>query len=82
MRVWERGSGETWACGTGACAAAAAAVRNGFCSMEDEITVKLRGGDLKIKVTGNTVYMTGKAETAFEGFVEAESEFKKLECIT
>lgn len=70
MRVWERGSGETWACGTGACASVAAAVRNGFCPEKEEITVKLRGGDLKIQVSGNTVTMTGKAEKAFEGFVE------------
>lgn len=73
MRVWERGSGETWACGTGACASAAAAIRNGFCQENEEITVKLRGGDLKIQVSGNTVTMTGKAEKAFEGFVETVS---------
>lgn len=73
MRVWERGSGETWACGTGACAAAAAAVRNGFCKEKEEITVQLRGGDLKIELAGNAVTMTGKAEKAFEGFVETEA---------
>ena len=48
MRVWERGSGETWACGTGACASVAAAVENGYCKKDTEITVHLRGGDLKI----------------------------------
>lgn len=48
MRVWERGSGETWACGTGACASVAAAVENGFCKKDTEITVHLRGGELKI----------------------------------
>ncbi len=48
MRVWERGSGETWACGTGACAAVVAAVLNGHCRQGEEITVRLRGGDLKI----------------------------------
>ena len=48
MRVWERGSGETWACGTGACAAVVAAVLNGYCKHDREITVKLRGGNLKI----------------------------------
>lgn len=48
MRVWERGSGETWACGTGACASVAAAVENGYCKRDTEITVHLRGGDLKI----------------------------------
>ena len=48
MRVWERGSGETFACGTGACASAVASVLNGFCSRGEEITVRLRGGDLNI----------------------------------
>ena len=48
MRVWERGSGETWACGTGACAVVAASVKNGICSANTEITVTLIGGDLKI----------------------------------
>ena len=67
MRVWERGSGETWACGTGACAVAVAAVENGFCNKNEEITVKLLGGDLKIIYTDDTVYMTGNAETVFKG---------------
>ena len=69
MRVWERGSGETMACGTGACAAAAAAVAKGMFPAGEEITVKLRGGDLKICV-GDTVYMTGGAEVVFAGEVE------------
>ena len=51
MRVWERGSGETWACGTGACAAAVAAVLNGYCPMNEEITVRLKGGNLSIRYT-------------------------------
>jgi len=68
MRVWERGSGETMACGTGACATAAAAVKNGICKAETEITVKLLGGDLKIVVKNDkTVFMTGPAEFVFEG---------------
>lgn len=68
MRVWERGSGETMACGTGACATAAAAVKNGICKAETEITVKLLGGDLKIVVKSDkTVFMTGPAEFVFEG---------------
>ncbi len=70
MRVWERGSGETWACGTGACASAVAAVLNGYCLPDEDITVKLKGGDLMIRYTGDTVYMTGKAAKVFEGDVE------------
>lgn len=70
MRVWERGSGETWACGTGACAVAVAAVENGYCKKNEDITIKLRGGDLVIRYTDDTVYMTGAAEKVFEGTVE------------
>lgn len=67
MRVWERGSGETLACGTGTCATAVACVLNGL--TEDEITVHLLGGDLHIKWDRekDTVYMTGPAETVFDG---------------
>ena len=70
MRVWERGSGETLACGTGACAVAVASVLNGY--TEDEVTVRLLGGDLKIfwDRTENLVYMTGPAEVVFEGEIE------------
>ena len=67
MRVWERGSGETWACGTGACAAAVASVLNGFCKKDEDITVKLKGGDLVIRVTDDAVYLTGNAITVFSG---------------
>ncbi|MDE5721796.1 MAG: diaminopimelate epimerase [Clostridia bacterium] len=70
MRVWERGSGETFACGTGACASAVAAVLNGFCGKGEEITISLLGGDLKIICTDETVYMTGGATLAFTGDVE------------
>ena len=70
MRVWERGSGETWACGTGACAVAVAAVENGFCKKGEDITVQLKGGDLVINYTDDTVYMTGAAERVFEGTIE------------
>lgn len=70
MRVWERGSGETWACGTGACASAVAACLNGFAKEGEEITVKLLGGDLKIKYENGDVTMTGPAVTVFEGCVE------------
>ena len=67
MRVWERGCGETWACGTGACAAVVAACENGICKKGEEVTVKLIGGDLKIKYTDETVFMTGSAEKIFDG---------------
>ncbi|MBQ2720070.1 MAG: carbamoyl-phosphate synthase large subunit, partial [Clostridia bacterium] len=67
MRVWERGCGETWACGTGACAAVVAACENGFCRKGDEITVKLIGGDLKIRYTDETIFMTGNADKIFDG---------------
>ncbi len=68
MRVWERGSGETWACGTGACAVTAAAVKNGICRFDSNITVKLKGGDLKIKyINDNNIIMTGPASFVFDG---------------
>ncbi|WMI81182.1 carbamoyl-phosphate synthase large subunit [Anaerotignum sp. MB30-C6] len=70
MRVWERGIGETWACGTGACAVAAAAVTLGHCPDQQDITVKLRGGDLIIHCDENTITMTGDARKDFEGFIE------------
>lgn len=70
MRVWERGSGETLACGTGACAAAVAAVLNGYCDKETNIRVLLLGGELIINYTGETVFMTGECSKVFEGVVE------------
>lgn len=70
MRVWERGSGETLACGTGACAAAVAAVENGFCNKDEDIRVILTGGELIIKYTDDKVLMTGTAEKVFEGFID------------
>jgi len=67
MRVWERGSGITMACGTGACASVAASVASGFCSKNEDVTVKLDGGDLKIRVLDDyTVIMTGPAEIVCE----------------
>jgi len=67
MRVWERGSGETMACGTGACAVAVACVLNGF--TKNQVKVKLLGGDLEIEwdQDQNRVYMTGPATTVFTG---------------
>jgi len=70
MRVWERGSGETLACGTGACAAAAAAVANGYCQMNTPVEVQLRGGTLVITVQEDTVIMAGQATFVFDGTVE------------
>jgi carbamoyl-phosphate synthase large subunit len=69
-RVWERGSGETQACGTGACAAAVAAVENGYCMRDTDITVKLLGGDLMIRYSGENVFMTGNATKCFDGTIE------------
>ena len=71
MRVWERGSGETLACGTGACASAVAAILRGYCDRKEEITVRLKGGELKIRWDLEAVWMTGPAETVFTGEVEA-----------
>lgn len=70
MRVWERGTGETLACGTGTCATVVACILNGL--TDDEVTVKLLGGNLKIKWDreANLVYMTGPAVTVFEGEIE------------
>ncbi len=69
MRVWERGSGETMACGTGACAAAAAAVLNGYCEKDMDINVRLLGGELTVRYTDDAVYMTGECKKVFEGMV-------------
>lgn len=71
MRVWERGSGETFACGTGACAAAVAAVLNGYCEKAQEITVHLKCGDLHITYADNShIYMRGAAEKVYDGVYE------------
>lgn len=68
MRVWERGSGVTMACGTGACASAMAAIQKKFCDFNTPISVQLDGGTLKIQIAPDrTVTMTGPAETIYEG---------------
>ena len=71
MRVWERGSGETLACGTGACAVAVACILGGY--TENKVTVKLLGGDLLIEWDRdqNKIYMTGPAEVVFDGVWKA-----------
>ncbi len=73
MRVWERGTGETLACGTGACATVVACILNGL--TDDEVTVKLLGGELNIwwDREANLVYMTGPATTVFDGKIEIEA---------
>ena len=71
MRVWERGSGETFACGTGACAAAVAAALNGYCKKGEEITVHLKCGDLNITYADHShIYMRGAAEKVYDGVYE------------
>lgn len=73
MRVWERGSGETWACGTGACAVAAASVRLGLCSFNTPITIDLRGGSLEIIVKSDyRIFMKGQARKSYEGVYSYE----------
>ncbi len=71
MRVWERGSGETLACGTGACAVAVCAILNNVFKRNSDITVKLKGGDLLINWADNgKVYMTGPATHVFDGTID------------
>jgi len=71
MRVWERGNGETWACGTGAAAAAVACVLRGLCKQDTDITVKVKGGDLIVNYhSDGTVSLTGNVQQIYEGKVE------------
>ncbi len=71
MRVWERGSGETWACGTGACAAVVAAVLAGYCEKDTNVTVKLRGGDLTVNYRSDgNIELMGNVKTVYEGRLE------------
>ncbi len=70
MRVWERGIGETWSCGTGACAVAAAATELGLCEMNSDITLHLRGGDLTVNRRADGLTLTGDAQIDFEGVID------------
>ena len=70
MRVWERGNGETLACGTGACAAVVAAAENGYCDKGADVTVKVRGGELTVNYTDDAVFLTGNAKSIYSGAVE------------
>nr|WP_325205251.1 carbamoyl-phosphate synthase large subunit [uncultured Oscillibacter sp.] len=70
MRVWERGSGETMACGTGACAAVVAAAANGLCEKGRDITVRVKGGELIVHYTDEGVTLTGDAKLVYTGEIE------------
>ena len=77
MRVWERGTGETLACGTGACAAAVAAVLKGYCRQDTPITVHLPGGDLIITyLSDGRVILSGEAREVFQGQITSNKETK------
>lgn len=76
MRVWEKGSGETLACGTGACASVAVAVRLGKCEANVPVTVHLKGGELEILCGKDySLTMRGKAETVYDGIIDIPDEF-------
>ena len=70
MRVWERGNGETQACGTGACAAVIAAVENGYCNKDEDIIVKVKGGDLIVNYSDTGVTLTGDCNLVYKGEIE------------
>jgi carbamoyl-phosphate synthase large subunit len=70
MRVWERSNGETPACGTGACAAVVAAVLNGYCPVNEDITVKVRGGELTVRYTSEGMILTGAVTQVYQGTIE------------
>ncbi|MGN0532035.1 MAG: carbamoyl-phosphate synthase large subunit [Eubacterium sp.] len=70
MRVWERGNGETLACGTGACAAVVAAVENNYCKKNTDITVKVRGGDLLVNYSDDGITLSGDCNLIYTGEIE------------
>ena len=70
MRVWERGNGETLACGTGACASVVAAVENGLCEKGKDVTVKLAGGDMTVNYSDDGIILSGNAVLVYEGVFE------------
>ena len=70
MRVWERGIGETLACGTGACAAVAAAIKDGYCDSGTDVHVSVPGGELIVNCTDSQILLTGSATQVFEGVFE------------
>ena len=70
MRVWERGAGETWACGTGTCATVVAACLNGYAQKGEDVRVILNGGELVINYTDERVLMTGPAVISYSGEIE------------
>lgn len=72
VRVHERGSGETFACGTGACAVAAAAIENGLADLDAEIAVRMKGGVLTVKITSDATYLTGEACFSYAGRIYTE----------
>ena len=70
VRVWERGSGETLSCGSGACASVAAAAENGLCRAGEDVRVRLKGGELLVNYTRERAFMTGDAVLAYTGIAE------------
>ena len=70
VRVYERGNGETMACGTGACGAVIAACENGYCRKGEDITVKLPGGDLIVNYTDERVTLSGNTVLVFKGMYQ------------
>ena len=77
LRIWERGAGETWGCGTGACAAAVAAINKGFVSPGAHVTIASKGGELTVRWReGEEVEMTGPAETVYNGVFYLGAEIR------